>query len=69
MKRLKIVLPIMLIVAVLAMWFLEKDYASIPLKTRFLIAAGGALVSGVISYFLLHQEVERIVPKPPKNKE
>ena len=68
MKRLKIVLPIMIIVAFLALWFLAKDYATIPLSTRILIALGGSLLSGVISYFLLRSEVDQIDPKPTDKK-
>lgn len=66
MKRLKIVIPIMIIVAFLATWILGKDYASVPLQSRILITSGGALLSGVISYFLLSKEVDQIDPKPQK---
>lgn len=68
MNRLKVVVPIMIIVAILAMWFLAKDYGELPLQTRVLIALGGALLSGVISYFLLHKEAEQIDPKPNNDK-
>ncbi len=68
MKRLSVVIPIMIIVAFLAMWFLAKDYGSIPLQTRNLIALGGALLSGIISYFLLQKEADQIDPKPNNDK-
>lgn len=68
MNRLKVVVPIMIIVAILAMWFLAKDYGALPIQTRVFIATGGALMSGVISYFLLHKEAEQIDPKPTNDK-
>lgn len=68
MNRLKVVIPIMIIVTILAMWFLAKDYGALPLQTRVLISLGGALLSGVISYFLLHKEAEQIDPKPTNDK-
>jgi hypothetical protein len=52
LKKLTLTIPIMILVAVLAMWMLGKDYAEIELQTRMLIAGGAAILSGVISYFL-----------------
>jgi hypothetical protein len=46
------IIPIMILVAVLAMWMLGKDYDEIELPMRMLIAGGAAILSGVISYFL-----------------
>lgn len=46
------IISIMILVAVLAMWMLGKDFAEIELPTRMLIAGGAAILSGVISYFL-----------------
>jgi hypothetical protein len=64
MNRFKIVLPTMILVLFLSMWVLEKDYSTVPLQIRILIAAGGALLSGVITYILIKQDVNRIDKKP-----
>ena len=64
MKRLGLIIPIMIIVAFLAMWLIEKKYAEVPFDTRILIAAGGSLFSGIISYFLLRKDVHKVDPKP-----
>jgi hypothetical protein len=66
MNRFKIVIPTMIIVLILAMWILEKDYSTVPLHIRILIAAGGALLSGVITYILMKQDVS-IIDKKPNN--
>ncbi|MBT2688806.1 histidine kinase [Bacillus sp. ISL-47] len=55
-NRKLIVIPIMVLVAAAAMWMLSKDYQQIDLSIRMLIAAGAALLSGVISYFLFKPE-------------
>jgi hypothetical protein len=57
-KRFKIVIPTMIIVAILAAWILAKDHSEISLQVRMLITAGGALVSGILSYFLSKDDVE-----------
>ncbi|URM32302.1 histidine kinase [Cytobacillus firmus] len=57
-NRKLIVIPIMILVAGAAMWMLNKDYQQIDLMIRLLIAAGAALLSGVISYFLFKPEKE-----------
>jgi hypothetical protein len=59
LKKLTIVIPIMILVAVLAMWMLGKDYAEIELPTRMLIAGGAAILSGIISYFLFSFEKDK----------
>jgi hypothetical protein len=57
-KKLALVIPIMILVAILAMWMLGKEYADIELPIRILISVGAALLSGVISYFLFAFEKE-----------
>lgn len=42
----------MILVAILAMWMLKKEYSEIDLVIRMLISAGASILSGVISYFL-----------------
>jgi len=70
MKRFSFIIPIMLIVAILAMWLLNKNHSQVPFDTRILIAAGGSIVSGIIAFFLLRSDVHKIDPKPntPNNK-
>lgn len=67
MKRFSFVIPIMIVVAVLAMWYLNKEYTEVPLSSRIIIAIGGSIVSGVISFFMLKKEVHTIDPKPIAN--
>lgn len=67
MKRFKFVIPIMVVVAVLSLWYLGKEYSEIPLTTRILITAGGSVVSGIISYFMLKNDVHKVDPKPAEN--
>ncbi|MGB3261614.1 hypothetical protein [Paenisporosarcina sp.] len=67
MKRFKFVIPIMVVVAVLSLWYLGKEYSEIPLTTRILITAGGSVVSGIISYFMLKNDVHKVDPKPSEN--
>jgi hypothetical protein len=42
----------MIIVVVLAMGMLEKDYSEINMITRLMISIGAGILSGLISYFL-----------------
>lgn len=49
----------MILVAVLAMWMLGKDYSEIDLQIRILISAGAAILSGAISYFLFNVDKEK----------
>ena len=67
MKRFKFVIPIMVVVAVLSLWYLGKEYSEIPLATRILITAGGSVVSGIISYFMLKNDVHKVDPKPAES--
>lgn len=64
MKRFSLIIPIMIIVAYLAMWIIEKKYAEVPFDTRLLIAAGGSLLSGIISFFYIRNDAQTIDPKP-----
>ena len=66
MKRFKIVIPTMIFVAVLAIWMLGKYHSDVPLQLRIPIAVGGALLSGVFTFFLSKQDVERVDAKPNK---
>ncbi len=67
MKRFIFVIPIMVIVAVMAMWYLNKEYTDVPFSSRILIVIGGTLVSGIISFFLMKKDVHHIDDKPTTN--
>lgn len=66
MKRFNIVILVMIVVTVLATWILGKDHSALQLQTRILITVGGALLSGVLTYFLSLHDVDRVDPKPDK---
>jgi hypothetical protein len=66
MKRIKFVIPTMILVAILAAWILEKDYSAIPFEFRILIILGGAMLSGVLTYFLFPQGVGEVDQKSDK---
>ncbi|MEW9108228.1 histidine kinase [Cytobacillus gottheilii] len=58
-KKLPAVIAIMILVAIAALWMLDKDFSDIELGIRFLIAIGASLLSGLISYtlfFLDHRD-------------
>lgn len=52
MKKFPVTIPIMIIVVVLAMWMLEKDYSEINILTRIIISIGAGILSGLISFLL-----------------
>jgi hypothetical protein len=71
MKKVIRIIPIMIVVATIALWKLQKDYAEIEPQTRLLIAAGAAILSGVISYFLFAfgKSSDKVDPLPPEDKQ
>lgn len=65
MKRFFFIIPIMVVVATLSMWRLNnKDYSEIDFGTRILIVIGGSFASGIISYFLLRNDKQKMDSKP-----
>ncbi|MFJ7953294.1 hypothetical protein ACIQZG_17415 [Lysinibacillus sp. NPDC096418] len=60
-KRFKFVIPVMVIVAVSAMFMIDKYYAEVPSLDRILITIGATLLSGVLAYFLFPQQGENKV--------
>lgn len=60
-KRFKFVIPIMVIVAVSAMFMIDKYHAEVPSLDRVFITIGATLLSGVLAYFLFPQEGENKV--------
>ena len=67
MKRFTFIIPIMILVGILAIWYLNKEYTDVPYSSRVLISIGGAILSGVISFFLLKKDVQQIDSKPTTN--
>ncbi|HYK72088.1 MAG TPA: histidine kinase [Pseudoneobacillus sp.] len=55
MKKLAVI-PIMILVAILAMWMLNKDYTEVAVSIRVLISIGAAILSGGIAYILFALE-------------
>lgn len=66
MNRFKTISIVMIVVAVLAIWILQKDHSAVDLQWRILIAAGGSVLSGVLAYFLLQKDIEHVDSKPDK---
>jgi hypothetical protein len=64
MKRFKFIIPIMIVVLVLAIWYLNKEYTEVPMSSRIMISIGGSILSGIISFFLLKKDTHEIDPKP-----
>jgi hypothetical protein len=64
MKKLRVVIPIMICVAILSTWILERDHSAVPFESRLIITIGGTIISGIIAYFLLNNKEEQIDPKP-----
>jgi RsiW-degrading membrane proteinase PrsW (M82 family) len=66
MKRMKIVIPTMIAVGIIALWMLEKDYSAVPLQYRIPIALMGAIISGVITFFLYKNDEDGVDKKSGK---
>lgn len=56
MKRLTLTIITMIIVLVLAMWWLAKNYMEIDFQTRIIISAGASAFSGLLSYIMFRGE-------------
>ena len=68
MKKSKVIVPIMVIVAVLASIILSKDqYNEVTIINKILIALGAAIVSSFIGYILLKSDIDKVDQKPPTN--
>jgi len=55
-RALKFAIPIMLIVAGIAWWYLNKEFQEVPELHRLYMAIGAALLSGILSWFLFPEE-------------
>ena len=51
-RAFKFVIPVMIIVAWVSWYMLNKDFTDVPEQSRVLITIGAAALSGIISYFL-----------------
>ncbi|TYS18767.1 histidine kinase [Rossellomorea vietnamensis] len=59
-KRLAVAISVSVLVFILALWFLSSNYREIEQLTRILIALGGTILSGVITYFLFPENERKI---------
>jgi hypothetical protein len=59
-KRLAVAISVSILVFILALWFLSSNYSEIEQLTRILIALGGTILSGVITYFLFPENERKI---------
>lgn len=57
-KRFTMIISIMIFVGVIALLVLAKDHTAVSAPIRFLIAIGGALLSGGIAYLLSIEKKE-----------
>lgn len=62
-KKSKVVIPIMVVVAILATWIL-KDHTDVPILHKVLITIGACIMSGGLGYILLKPDVQKVDPKP-----
>jgi hypothetical protein len=60
LKRLALILPVVILVFSLAVWFLSNNYGEIAQGARMLISLGGAVLSGVLTYFLFPKNERKI---------
>ena len=68
-RRLKFVIPTMIIVAVTAIFMLIRNYAEVPTYHKILIVISATLLSGVLAHGLFPQDEEETPdPKPNFNK-
>lgn len=51
-RGMKFALPLAVVVAVSSMMLLNSNYTSVPTMNRILIAAGGTLVTYILSFIL-----------------
>ncbi len=69
MKRIALfALPIMILVYILSARVLNHNFSEIDPQTRFYIAIGAALFSGLISYFLFKSDTEQIDTENRRSK-
>lgn len=65
MKKVKWLVPIMVISAFFSFLIL-RDHPDVTFQNKVLITMGASLVSAVIGFILLKQDIDKVDPKPPK---
>ena len=66
MKKSKVIVPIMIVVAVLATIMLnQNEYDEVSLINKILIILGASVISSIIGYFLLGSDIDKVDAKPP----
>ncbi|MBM7706256.1 hypothetical protein ACF3OH_13180 [Chryseomicrobium aureum] len=65
MKKVKWLVPIMVISAFFSVLIL-RDHPDVTFQNKVLITMGASLVSAVIGFILLKQDIDKVDPKPPK---
>lgn len=69
LKKSKVIIPIMVIVAVLASIILsQEEYNEVTIINKILIALGAAIVSSLLGYILLKPDIDKVDPKPETNQ-
>lgn len=68
LKKSKLVVPIMVVVAVLALIMLnQEEYDEVSIINKILITIGASMLSAVVGYFLLKSDVNNVDPKSTNN--
>lgn len=55
----------MVVSAVLAQ-FVLRDHPDVTLQNKALMTLGAALLSGLLGYILLKEDLDKVDPKPPE---
>lgn len=63
MKKVKWLVPIMIVSAVLSLLIL-RDHPDVTLQNKVLITIGASLVSALIGFILLKEDIDKVDPKP-----
>lgn len=63
MKKIKWLLPIMVISAFFSVLIL-RDHPDVTFQNKVLITIGASLVSALIGFILLRQDIDKVDPKP-----
>ena len=64
-KKLKIIVPIMVIMIVFATFILSQDqYDEVSMSDKIIMTVGGALLSSLLGLVLLRPDEDKVDPKP-----
>ncbi|WP_342527550.1 hypothetical protein MKY84_02600 [Chryseomicrobium sp. FSL W7-1435] len=67
MKKIKWLIPIMVISAFFSFLIL-RDHPDVTLQNKLFITVGASLVSAVLGFILLKEDIDTVDPKPSKEK-